>query len=127
MSHRVGRVHPALKHGAYSAMGVLPGENRAEFEKLHRELVNDFSPSGALENDIVAIMARLLWRKKNLRTLNAAKFARDRYSAIVNANVDSDFPPMAIVGPGQTRRTNARCGSPGPKGVRRNIQIDHSW
>jgi len=45
-------------------MGVLPGENRAEFEKLHRELVNDFSPSGALENDVVATMAHLLWRKK---------------------------------------------------------------
>ena len=37
--------------------------------------------------------------KKNLRTLNVAKFARDRYSAIVNANVDSDFPPMIIVDP----------------------------
>ena len=44
-------------------------------------------------------MVRLLWRKNNLRTLNIAKFARDRYSAIVNANVDSDFPPMAIVDP----------------------------
>ena len=64
MGQRVGRVHPALKHGAYSAMGVLPGENRAEFEKLHRELVNDFSRSGALENDVVATMAHLLWRKK---------------------------------------------------------------
>ena len=99
MSQRVGRVHSALKHGAYSAMGVLPGENRAEFEKLHRELVNYFSPSGAVENDIVDRMARLFWRKKNLRTLNTAEFARDRYSAIVNANVDSDFAPMVIVDP----------------------------
>jgi len=99
MSQRVSRVHPALKHGAYSAMGVLPGENRAEFEKLHRELVNNFSPSGALENDIIANMARLLWRKTNLRTLGTAKFARDHYSAIVNANVDSDFPAMVTVDP----------------------------
>ena len=97
MSQR--RVHPALKHGAYSAMGILPGEDRAEFEKLHRELVSDFSPSGALENDIVASMAHLFWRKKHLRTLNAAKFARDRYSAIVNANVDSDLLPFANVDP----------------------------
>src|SRR5262245_8921094 len=99
MSQPVSRVHPALKHGAYSAMGVLPGENRAEFEKLHRELVNEFSPSGALENDIVDDMVRLLWRKNNLRTLNIAKFARDRYSAIVNANVDPDFPAMVTVDP----------------------------
>ena len=99
MNQRVSRVHPALKHGAYSAMGVLPGENQAEFEKLHRELVTEHNPSGAHENDIVVNMARLLWRKRNLRTLNTAEFARDRYSAIVNANVDSDFPPMVIVDP----------------------------
>src|SRR5262249_20852043 len=99
MSQRVSRVHPAIRHGAYSAMGVLPGENRAEFEKLHRELVTEHNPSGALENDIVANMARLLWRKRNLRTLSTAKFARDRYSAIVNANVDPDFPPMVIGDP----------------------------
>jgi hypothetical protein len=80
-------------------MGVLPGENRAEFEKLHRELVTEHNPSGALENDIVANMARLLWRKRNLRTLSTAKFTRDRYSAIVNANVDPDFPPMVIGDP----------------------------
>jgi hypothetical protein len=97
MSPRVGRVHPALKHGAYSAMGVLPGENRAEFEKLHRELINDFSPSGAFENDVIVNMARILWRKKNLRTLSTAKFARDRYSAIIDANVDSGF--RALVDP----------------------------
>jgi hypothetical protein len=40
-----------------------------------------------------------LWRKKNLRTLNIAKLARDQYSAIVKANVDSDFPPLDIVDP----------------------------
>src|SRR5262245_21824754 len=99
MSQRVDRVHPALKHGAYSAMGVLPGENRAEFEKLQRELVTEHNPSGPLEDDIVANMARLLWRKRNLRTLSTAKFARDHYSAIVNANVDSDLPLLAIVDP----------------------------
>jgi hypothetical protein len=27
MQDRLKRSHPALKHGAYSAMGVLPGES----------------------------------------------------------------------------------------------------
>jgi hypothetical protein len=94
MSPRVDKVHPAMKHGAYSAMGILPGESAAEFEKLHRELVTDLSPSGALENDIVASMARLLWRKKNLRTLKVAEFARERCSAIFRANVDPEFPVL---------------------------------
>ena len=39
MHTRNDRKHPALKHGAYSAIAVLPGENRAEFEKLRRDLI----------------------------------------------------------------------------------------
>jgi hypothetical protein len=78
-------------------MGVLPGENRAEFEKLHREIVTEFNPSGALENDIVASMARLLWRKKNLRTFDTAKFARSRYSAITSANVNWGYLTLGPV------------------------------
>ena len=50
MRTRNDRKHPALKHGAYSAIAVLPGESRAEFEKLRRDLVAEFTPSGALED-----------------------------------------------------------------------------
>ena len=53
MHGRIGRIPPALKHGAYSATSVLPGESRAAFEKLHRNLKAEWSPSGALEDDIV--------------------------------------------------------------------------
>ena len=41
------------------------GENPAEFEKLHRDLIAEFCPNGALENDVVTTMARLVWREKN--------------------------------------------------------------
>ena len=30
---RTKKTHPALKHGVYSAAAILPGENRAEFER----------------------------------------------------------------------------------------------
>ena len=59
MRTRNDRKHPALKHGAYSATAVLPGENRAEFEKLRRDLIAELTPSGALEDDIVMDIARL--------------------------------------------------------------------
>jgi hypothetical protein len=71
------------------------------------------SPSGAFENDIIVNMARLLWRKKNLRTLSTAKFARDRYSAIVKANVDPDFPALDIVDP--VRRAEHMHAAEDPK------------
>ena len=78
MSVRFKKVHPALKHGGYIATSLLPGEDRAAFEKLHRDLVAEFNPVGALEKDIIADVARLTWRKQNLAILRIAQFVRSR-------------------------------------------------
>lgn len=80
MRNRGNRNHPALKHGAYSATAVLPGERRAAFEKLHRDLIAELNPSGVLEDNIVADMARLVWRKQNLGTLRIAERAQKSWS-----------------------------------------------
>ena len=79
----IDRLHPAVKHGAYSATAVLPGESGAEFEKLHRGLIAELVPSGVLEDDIVMTIARLVWRKQNLATLRIAECAQSRLEAIV--------------------------------------------
>jgi len=68
--------HPALKHGGYSSTAVLPGENPAEFEELHQALIAELAPTGALEEDIVADIARLVWRKQNLATFRRAEDVR---------------------------------------------------
>ena len=68
---------PALKHAGYATTSILPGENAAEFEKLHRDLIAELVPNGALEDDIVATMAHLVWRKHNLATFRIADLARD--------------------------------------------------
>ena len=65
-------MHPALKHGGYAATALLPGENPAAFEKLHHDLIVELAPTGALEDDIVATLARLVWRKQNLATFRVA-------------------------------------------------------
>lgn len=62
----------ALKHGAYSATTLLPGESAAAFEKLHQELISEWSPNGALEHDVVDNLAHLLWRRRNLGTFRVA-------------------------------------------------------
>ena len=67
MTVRVKKLHPALKHAGYAATSMLPGENAAEFEKLHQGLIAELTPNGALEDDIVATVAHLLWRKKILQ------------------------------------------------------------
>ena len=49
MNIRVDRIPPALKHGAYPATAVLPGESRAASEKLHPGLIAEYAPSGVHE------------------------------------------------------------------------------
>jgi hypothetical protein len=90
MPVQVKKHHPALKHAGYAATGILPGENLAEFEKLHRDLIAELGPNGALENDIVATIARLFWRKKNLKTFRIAELARARYAQITDEKVPED-------------------------------------
>jgi hypothetical protein len=75
---RFNKVHPALKHAGYSATTLLPGEDSAAFETLHRALIAEFTPVGALEEDIVADIARLTWRKQNLATFRIAELAEER-------------------------------------------------
>ena len=78
MSVHFKKFPPALKHAGYSATTLLPGENRAAFEKLHRALVAELVPVGPLEEDIVADLARLIWRKQNLATCRMAELAQAR-------------------------------------------------
>ena len=91
MSNRIDRLHPAVKHGAYSATALLPGESPAEFDKLHRSLIAEFGPSGVLEDDIVMTMARLVWRNQNLTTLRIAERAQARRAAIIQEKLQIDY------------------------------------
>jgi len=79
MVDRIKLKHPAFKHGGYSAISVLPGENRAAFEKLLEDLIAEYEPSGPLEQHVVQDLARLIWRKSNLPIFQAAKIARTPY------------------------------------------------
>lgn len=100
MAIRVKKLHPALKHAGYSALSFLPGESAAEFEKLHRNLIAEYTPNGVSQNDIVATMARVLWRKRNLPTFRIAELARRRYSQIRSEKVPEDqlyFPLLMPV------------------------------
>ena len=68
--------HPAFKHGGFCSTAVLPGENPVEFEELHQALIAELAPAGALEENIVADIARLVWRKRNLATFRRAENVR---------------------------------------------------
>jgi hypothetical protein len=77
------KIHPALRHGLYSALTVLPGEDYAAFQKLCQHLVEEYAPSGASEVGLVHNIARLVWRKKNLATYRLAHLARRHCDDVV--------------------------------------------
>jgi hypothetical protein len=57
----------AFKHGAFSSVTLFPWENKAEFEALHHELIDEWKPSGAFEEEAVFTIASCMWKKRRIR------------------------------------------------------------
>jgi hypothetical protein len=99
MPDRVKKVHPALKHAGYSTIALLPGEDPAAFKKLHQDLIAELKPDGTLEEDIVATIARLVWRKQNLKTFRIAQQTKTRWEEIRSEIVPSSVGSYPILTP----------------------------
>jgi hypothetical protein len=82
MAERSNRIPPALRHGIYSGMALLPGEDRAEYEKFHRDIITEYKPAGRSEENIVTNIADLMWRRQNLMTYRIAEHAKEKYNSI---------------------------------------------
>jgi hypothetical protein len=94
----VNKNHPALKHGGHSTTTILPTESVAEFEELHKDLISELEPNGALADDIVATITRMVWRKRNLLTFGKAKVVRVDYIMVMRREFsrmlpEQTFPP----------------------------------
>ena len=82
MSVQVKKFHAALKHGAFSATAILPGEDPDALKELHQNIIAELALDGALEDDIGWTIAHLVWRKKNLTTPRIAELALEHESRI---------------------------------------------
>src|SRR4029077_8298493 len=49
MSKRTNHIPPALKHGIYSGIGLLPTEDPVEFQKFKHEIFDEYAPVGRSE------------------------------------------------------------------------------
>ena len=92
MARKIKKLYPALKHGAYSASGLLPGEDPVAFEELRQNLIAYYEPNGPLQEYTVLDIVRTIWRKENLQTFRIAEAARKRHSAI-RAQMIPSAPP----------------------------------
>jgi hypothetical protein len=66
----------ALKHGIFSKHLFLEGERRADFEKLHRGLQEDFQPEGTMEHVLIEQLATLVWRSRRVVAAETAMIAK---------------------------------------------------
>jgi hypothetical protein len=78
VSTRFNKVHPALKHAGYSATTLLPGEDSAAFETLHRALIAE----GRSARGGHRRRHRAPWRKQNLATFRIAELAKKRQQTL---------------------------------------------
>jgi hypothetical protein len=76
MSKNAKRVPPALKHGIYSGLGLLPTESRAKFRKFRKQIFTELNLVGLLEQGIGEEIVLLEWRQQNLFTYDLAQRAR---------------------------------------------------
>lgn len=69
----------ALKHGAFSTLSILPGEDPKEFLELYRSIAAELLPDGPIEKDAVRTIALSIWRASHLTIFRRAEWARAKY------------------------------------------------
>ncbi|HXW72109.1 MAG TPA: hypothetical protein VEK34_11805 [Methylocella sp.] len=81
------RVPPALRHGIYSGIGLLPTENPARLRKFKKQMFAELNLVGRLEEDIGNDIVRLEWRRQNLSTYELAQRAQARRNSIYSEQI----------------------------------------
>ena len=67
----------AYKHGAFTLIAILPGEDLREFEELHSALVEEWKPQGETEEEAVLSIAKGQWRKRRVQKYVEIRVAKN--------------------------------------------------
>jgi hypothetical protein len=63
----------AQKHGAFSVIPIIPGEDPRKFEELLIKLTEEWMPNGLTEEDAVSTIANAMWRKRRTQRFLVVK------------------------------------------------------
>jgi hypothetical protein len=96
MRDQIRRLPGALRHGGFSKIAILPGEDPAEFEQLHRGLIEEWRPNGPTEDDTVLTMAVATWRKTRLQKFLWAQLCRESDCISALRDLCSVIPPDPV-------------------------------
>jgi hypothetical protein len=75
-----GKNPNALKHGAFSKILILPGEDPEDYNKLESGLFAEYQPSGCSEEETIREIARSFWQERRMTLYEHVKFLRAQKS-----------------------------------------------
>jgi hypothetical protein len=84
----------SLKHGLTAKTVVLRGENQADFDRLHDELLVDHAPVGTLETELVAEIAACLWRLQRARRYESTILETSSFELFVSHTQAKGFETL---------------------------------
>jgi hypothetical protein len=84
----------SLKHGLTSRKVVLPGEDQADFDRLHTQLLSEHAPDGALETELVAEIAACLWRLQRARRYESTILETSSFELFVSPTQAKGFETL---------------------------------
>ena len=76
----------AFKHGAFSEVLILPGEDPAAFEELKQRLFVEYNVSGCSEESTMTSIAKTMWQLGRLGLYEHVQFLRAQGSNPTSAN-----------------------------------------
>ena len=82
----------AIKHGAYSELVMLPGEDPAAFAALKQSLFDEYKPSGPSEKSTMTSIAKTLWQLQRLGLYEHVQYLKARGTPPSSSN---EKTPMA--------------------------------
>lgn len=84
----------SLKHRLTSRRVLLPGENQADFDGLHEQLLADHAPDGALETELVAEIAACFWRLERARRYESTILETSSFELFVSPTQAKGFETL---------------------------------
>ena len=86
----------AVKHGMTARNVVLFDESRADFDKFHAGLTQDFAPEGTVECALVERIAMLGWRLRRASRAEAAMANGEAKNRRARLAIDGPHPLLRI-------------------------------
>ena len=83
----------AWRHGLTGQVALMPGEDRDEFNRFCKSIVEDYHPEGPIENQLAHSIAEDFWRLNRGRAWETNTLAYGHFNGMVD-RVDADIPQV---------------------------------